>query len=140
MPDTKISAMPINGFVGNHDLLPIVQAGSNFKAQRKALLEAIAGEFIQLSGNAGSSFSIDPFGGVTVTVGAGQTLSMTANGAGILIDAVGLIDLTPAPGHALVLAYDPATPGDWAGSPTTVWEALDRIAAVVSAGGASPIP
>jgi len=30
------------------------------------------------------------------------------------------------------LAYDPATPGDWDGdAPTTVGEALDRLAAVV---------
>lgn len=36
--------------------------------------------------------------------------------------------------------YVPGAPGNWAGSPKTVAEAIDRIAAVVSVGGTSPIP
>lgn len=38
------------------------------------------------------------------------------------------------------LLYTPATPANWAGSPTNLADAIDRIAAVVSVGGAMPIP
>lgn len=38
------------------------------------------------------------------------------------------------------LVYTPGDPGDWDVSPTTVQEALDRIADVVSVGGSVPIP
>jgi len=39
------------------------------------------------------------------------------------------------------VTYSPAAPGDWvAPPPTTVQAAIDRIAAVVSAGGVTPIP
>lgn len=41
---------------------------------------------------------------------------------------------------AMNIEYVPSTPANWAGSPTTIQEALDRIAAVVSVGGGTPIP
>ena len=38
-------------------------------------------------------------------------------------------------------AYAPATAGHWAGAPpATLAEAIDRLAAVVSGNGATPIP
>jgi hypothetical protein len=36
--------------------------------------------------------------------------------------------------------YLPASPAHWDGAPTSTAEALDRLAAAVSSGGASPIP
>jgi len=38
------------------------------------------------------------------------------------------------------IAYSPGTPGDWAGSPLTIAEALDRIASVVATLNGAPIP
>ena len=38
-------------------------------------------------------------------------------------------------------SYTPSTPADWAPpSPNTVQQALDRLAAVISANGVTPIP
>lgn len=39
-----------------------------------------------------------------------------------------------------LLGYKPSTPGSWSGSPTTISEALDRIAAAVETLRGSPIP
>lgn len=36
--------------------------------------------------------------------------------------------------------YFPSTPGNWATQPTTIQQAIDRIAAVVSSNGGTPIP
>lgn len=42
--------------------------------------------------------------------------------------------------NAPTLGYSPSAAGNWAGSPTNVQDAIDRIAAVVSVGGGVPIP
>lgn len=41
---------------------------------------------------------------------------------------------------AKYVGYTPASPSHWTGAPKTVQEAIDRIAAQVSAGGGTPIP
>lgn len=61
--------------------------------------------------------------------GAGYAY-LSTNTAG---DIVGNSDITTLP-------YIPTNAGDWAGSPTTVQEALDRMAAQVAILGSAPIP
>lgn len=167
MPDTKISALPAATTVSNADDTVIVQAGVNKKAARTLLLTAAVGETIGLVGPGGDLIECQGAGGIAIQclIGEsiilgdgstaflncfagqiqmqttlGQPYAVTVNGASIVIDATGAIQITPLPGTVLTLHYTPLTPGDWSGSPTSVWEALDRIAAVVSTGGATPIP
>jgi len=64
-----------------------------------------------------------------------------SNGALINLDTDGTIVITPATGKVLHLRYDALDPSYWAtSSPTEIYEAIDRIAAVVSSNGAVPIP
>lgn len=170
MPDTKISAMPPASFVTAADYFPIVQSGVNLRCTRNQILRGHTGEAIALVTNSGFDAGYDSAdnyqinvapagtcdivaaasaivaitgaGACTIGAASGQILELlNSNGSFIRLDADGTITLdTSVPAKVLHLYYTPGTPGDWAGSPTSVWEALDRIAAVVSSGGASPIP
>jgi hypothetical protein len=83
---------------------------------------------------------IDAAGQITITSTTGNAIILNSNGANLTVGAAGNMSLTVAGGQVLHVDYVPGTPGDWAGSPTSVWEALNRIANVVSGGGATPIP
>ena len=164
----KISAMTAATAVLNADVLPIVSAGANFKVGRQLFLtdgaaagigmfgtggavididtagscqmSASAGETASMSTAAGSSVAIVDGTGIALNTAAGEVFGLTCQGASFQIDAAGGISLQPLAGQNLFIGYTPITSGDWAGDPTSVWEALDRIAAVVSVGGATPIP
>ena len=52
----------------------------------------------------------------------------------------GSIDVQPDGIRTGTIPYSPSNPGDWSSAPSTMTEALDRIARVVSVNGVTPIP
>jgi hypothetical protein len=166
---SKISALPTVASVLNADLLTGVQAGANYKTTRPQLLEAAAGEVIELVGN-GASVSIDNAGNVfigipaghvyqltlasnpIVTVTAGGDVDITPGGkflvtglvppAAIGLDAVGLASVLSHAGVSSIVTYFSPAPGQWAGAPPTdMGAAITRLAnAVFFLRGGVPIP
>lgn len=165
---SKISALSASGPMAIADVTVIVQSGGNKKVSKVNLLTAKTGESFQITGATGASLTLGSGGnhaftmipaeqllitdGVTqfvhiglagtvdIVTAPGSPFSITCSGGQVSIDGIGGIALQPAIGQVLHLAYTPLTPGDWSGNPTSIWEAIDRIAAVVSLSGASPIP
>jgi len=102
-----------------------------------------AASTLDLTGNAAITGDLPAANQAAQTMGgaiggttAASTLDFTGNAAvtGVLPAA------NQAAQDASVVTYTPATPADWSGSPATVQAAIDRMAAVVSASGSSPIP
>lgn len=140
MPDLKISAMPVATHVANADISPIVQGGNNISASRAEMLTAAPGESIELACQTSGHIEITNVGGIEMSVTPGQVMVIFINGGIIKGFADGSMELQPPVGKVLTLYYTPLNPADWMGSPASVWEAIDRIAAVMGAGGATPIP
>lgn len=170
MPDTKISAMTAAVGVLQGDLVPIVSSGANFRATKTQLLTAFSTDPIFITSNAGDHAGYDTINEYVIQQSSGKSITIGNTALGFLQidasgnltlgqDAPGVFTIDHGAGTTLVIAgdgtftidnsvsgkpvhipYTPLAPGDWAGSPTEVWEAIDRIAAVVSSGGASPIP
>lgn len=77
----------------------------------------------------------------SVTADATSSVSAIHEGTATLGAQAGVTTLaTYAVDKAKNIEYVPANAGHWAGSPTRIQDALDRIAAVVSVGGGTPIP
>lgn len=77
----------------------------------------------------------------SVTADATSVVSAIHEGTATLGAQAGVTTLaTYAVDKAKNIEYVPANAGHWAGSPTRIQDALDRIAAVVSVGGGTPIP
>ncbi len=167
---SKWTALPAAAQVNNADIECVAQGGVSKQITRPLFLTAPTGEAIELVGNfshlqidavgninllLSPTFTFELTDGTTdflsvdsaanvvlesqttgsVTVACGGTNMVIQGMAGTIVFSV------PGPGSGKFSApYTPATPGDWAGNPTTIHEAIDRIAAVVSVGGVSPIP
>lgn len=77
----------------------------------------------------------------SIAADATSSVSCIHDGSAQLGAQAGVTTLTNYPvDKAKNIEYVPANAGHWAGSPVTIQEALDRIAAVVSLGGGTPIP
>lgn len=166
----KISALPAATEIANLDIFPLVTAGgTNKKVPRYLILTAAAGQGISLLGNAGSYFDIGTAGNLNLNTPAGQKIiigqspsqAIVVEGDGsislgngspafsLITDALGQLDIDVA-GHVVLesgdgesvdVTYVPADGSFWSGTPpATFAEAIDRIAAVVSVGGGTPIP
>jgi hypothetical protein len=165
---SKISALPAAATFADTDLLDSVVGGVNKKLTRAVLLTATSGENLNLITDNASVF-VDGAGNVQITVLPGQTFALgngaavffSANPSGIVtiecasaqaielnhpigssisLNFDGTIAITTHAGAKAFVSYAPIASGNWAGAPTNIVDAIDRIAAVVSAGGASPIP
>ncbi len=79
----------------------------------------------------------DTANGLTATTGAMVGRLAASGVAGEFTDGTRTVLICDGANH---VSYTPGAAGNWSGSPTDVWAALDRIAAVVSLSGASPIP
>lgn len=77
----------------------------------------------------------------SITADATSSISAIHEGTATLGAQAGVTTLGIFPvDKAKNIEYVPANAGHWAGSPTRIQDALDRIAAVVSVGGVTPIP
>lgn len=79
----------------------------------------------------------------TLSISAAETVTAELSAEAFLDPAASVTAHQPTVTYEAVatqVSYTPSASGDWSGSPTTVQQALDRIAAVVSNGGISPIP
>jgi hypothetical protein len=136
----KISAWAAAASFSASDKLAGLVGGADKTVTRGKLLTALTGEFLDVLG-AASYLSLTPGGDVKLV---GQTTAimqlLSFSGAEFRITSAGEIQLNPASGQVVKYAYTPGNAGDWSGSPTDLAIAVDRIAAVVSGGGATPIP
>lgn len=156
----KISALPSATEMANAEVLTIVQAAVNKKITKQAFLTAATGEPIALGGVV-ATIEIDASDNIQITVGFGQTLHISdlAGTNFVIIDAFGNVLVSAAPGTAVTtgfpgvsqvvvsetglsveaptgssadVTYHVGAAGNWAGSPTNMATALDRIAAAVA--------
>lgn len=84
--------------------------------------------------------TISSAGFVTIQAFPGSGVNVQAGGAVFSVTIAGAINVAPAGGQVVTIGYTPAFPGDWVVPPTDLLVAVDRIARVVSAFGATPIP
>jgi hypothetical protein len=118
-------------------------------------IDFFSGQTLNVAQTSGGGILVDASGNVKITCQPGASVAMTDGSSFIEVDATGvrLESLTlpaiftgkPAQfvdisGSSAFVTYVPADPGAWAGSPTNMADAIDRIAEVVSVGGATPIP
>jgi len=125
------------------DVLVIGNANGNilFGGSSNLVVEVASGGQIGLNWNGTQKLLIDTSGNITIDSQSGNTLTLRCNNAELAMDAGGGIDLFCDAAATLDMSYHPLTAGNWvAPEPDSVWEALDRIAEVVSLSGASPIP
>lgn len=166
MADEKISAMTSATVMSNLDVVPIVQGGANKKVEKAIFLKTGTSESVAFVGpttefvgilasgvasvNAPSGAELytilgfgvvcTPAGGVTIGAFTGQTVQITSNGGTVQLDGSGIITLQCAGGASVFASYTPLTPASWAGNPSNLATAIDRIAASVAFMLGSPIP
>ena len=118
---------------GGIDVLSVASSGE-FSVQNVNDLSVNGSKWFQGAGS--------PEG--TIVGSPGDFYSNTAGGAGsslwTKISGVSTNTGWAALDNAPDTAYTPSTPGDWAGSPTNVQDAIDRLAAAVSGLLGAPIP
>lgn len=162
---SKISALPASAVVRKTDLFTFARPPGNFSVVQDVMLTAEPGAEIKLESDGGKFtidalgdalvdvvdgftiqiaanpiFDIDVTGNVSVSPPAGAFVSFIVDTASFVMDAAGNVQLIVVLGATLTLSYHPSTPGDWSGSPSHVWEALDRLAAAVAGLLGGPIP
>jgi len=100
---------------------------------------------VQLISGVGSGGAVGDMRGCSVTgsltlTGGVTTYTASAEGIPNSITLSGGASPPVLYTKAPAIGYTPSVPGNWAGSPTTTQQAIDRLAAFVSAGFGMPIP
>ncbi len=140
MANEKISAMPAVVSILNADLLPVVQSGVNKSATRPTLLHAQSPDTMTLVHNSGCFIQLNPTGNLNISVPNGSTMFIVSSLAGITLDNLGNIIIAAGGAGIVQISYNDPNPGNWAGVPTDVLVAIQRLAAAVSQNGLNPIP
>jgi hypothetical protein len=159
MADTKFSDLPAVTSTDPSDILCIVASGVSSQIEQQNILHDTSSNakgftnnsgFVKVFGdggfqvftNVGASgelgntantqlFHWDSNGFITIESGSAASLRLESNTGFIELGTSGQITIEPASGQNCFISYTPLTPSDWSGSPTSVWEALDRIAAAI---------
>lgn len=146
MADLKISEMDTATDVSIDDLVPIVAGGANFHCSKEDFLTGLNDEVMAFQpGTAGQVVFGIPGNATqcllsmtdgTLRLQTGGNLTLVGGSVG------GFVSITNFDSSTVLVGYDAATPGDWAGagSPTYMGEALDRIAAALAVLVGSGIP
>jgi len=169
MPNVKISALPAATDIASTQVLPMVIGGVTSKVTKEDLFKVATGDDLYLDdggdghiGLSGTGFAnifglqgvhvqsttmpstdglvMDNVGHVSLSSVAGQSLWLNVtSGAPVTIgDGSGYVTIQ---GVGVSVAYNASAPANWAtSSPTTVHDALDRIAAAVAGLLGTPIP
>ena len=145
---SKISALSYGPSHVTPGYFVVADASANYRVTQADILTAPSGT--QLTIISGTSVvGVDNAGTATLQVPSGKTITMWQAGSmWFQLDASSNWTVNPA-GNVSITPTGTVTIGGWsgtagywggAGTPTDVWSAVDRIAAVVSGGGATPIP
>lgn len=164
---SKISALPAATQVNNADLVTIVQGGVNKKCVRSQMFAFPAGESfgctangagitLDASGNCfigvplgqsifinqltGSGFVVQTTGEIDMVGTAGQPLNIVIGTSSISIDAGGHITIAEMTTFTPTISYDDQGAGSFSPSPPSVFDAIQRMAAVVATLNGAPIP
>lgn len=165
---SKISALPAATTFGSSDVLDTLVAGLNSQCIRDVFLTALGLDTVALIGGSstilvtsagdvrihgtpatamdftqstGVGIFISTAGLTTVGTAIGQNLLLQGGASqSITLDTIGGIAVTTSGASSVVCTYVAANPGDWVVAPLDFASAIDRIARVVSGGGATPIP
>jgi hypothetical protein len=165
----KLTELDETTEVENEAWLYIAQEDSQWKASKETFLSASTDEDLALVGLLGQQFSIGADGSITWGIptigtselvdnegnlftilaadvawngigGAGCSLSWAIAGVTLEFTSSGDVHFSAAPGHDMNITYVASSPGDWAGSPATDREAIDRLASAVAGLLGTPIP
>ncbi len=165
----KLTELDEAAEVENEAFLYIAQEDSQWKATKESFLSASLDEDLILAGLVGQQFSVSADGSITWGIptigtselidnegnfytilaadvawngvgGIGCSLSWEISGVVFEFTADGDVNFAARSGHDMNITYVAASPGDWAGTPTTDREALDRIASAVAGLLGTPIP
>jgi hypothetical protein len=132
------------GCVCNTPLLLYLQYDSTlvFDVQNPGgvTLNALPGLPLSINCN-GTNIFIDSAGALTITMVAGQDLEILgSNAAALTMSAAGGTTLEDGLSGTCQVSYVPSVPGNWAGNPVGLADAVNRLAEAVAGLLGTPIP
>lgn len=160
MPSETITGMPAITEVNDSDVFPVVQGGINYKAERQQILKASSGlnvrldsstcrmivddtgllsweqdsgTLVDLKWDGNTWLGITSSGGISLNGLASKDIDFNNGGSKISVKGSGDISIVQSPGATIAIDFTPLTSSDWKVSdPTTIEEAIDRIASAVA--------